>query len=72
MSMSMTDDEFRRMLKLISDSDSVRVGHLKDVVVWARNEGKAGHYIGGDDLALFAETLLRWMVDDVTRRRGIS
>ena len=68
----LTDDEFRRMLRLLRDNDTVRAGHLKDIVTWARNEGKAGHYLGGDSLVLFAETLLGWMVDDILSRRIVS
>mgnify|MGYP007038250534 CR=1 FL=1 len=68
----LTDDEFRQMLRLICDNDTVRVGHLKDIIIWLRDEGKDERYLDGDGLVLFAESLLGWIVDDILSRRIIS
>ena len=62
--MSLTDDEFGMMLHMISDNDTVPVGHLKDIVAWIREEGKKGMIMDSRDLILFSSALLSWMVSE--------
>ena len=57
-----TDEEFGRALRMLSDYDAVPVSHLKDIVSWLRDEGKSGNFMSSESLVVFANALLGWMV----------
>ena len=63
----LTDDEFKRMLRMVRDSDTVTAGHLKDIVCWLRESGKSMKTMNSEGLILFAETLLSWIVSESER-----
>lgn len=60
----LSDEEFRRLMRMINDSSVVPVAHLKDIAAWLRYEGMNGRYIDSDGIILFSSALVQWMAEE--------
>lgn len=63
------EDEYRRLLRSIPDSDVVPVAHLKDVMAWLREQGYDDKHLNSDGMIMFAERMLYWMAENCSSRK---